>query len=338
MTVQPGEIHGLVGQNGSGKSTLVKLLSGYHAPDAGGEVHLEGELLGLPVKPAELRRRGMAVVHQDLGLLDDFSVVENVRMGAFRSRRWTRAIRWEGERRLASDALGLLGHEIDPDARVGDLLPADRATVAIARALQHHEPGKGLIMFDESSRALPADSLDHFHALVREVAARGGSVLLVSHQLEEVLSAHRPRDGASRRRRRRRRSPRQAGSTEHDIVKLMLGHELDSRPLERATAPEAGSAPVARATGVRGRLVDDVSFAIGAGEIVGVTGLMGSGFEELPYLLGGARRAERASSRWETGPSIWRRRARGTSSTRGLRSCRNGATRGLSCPCRCSRT
>jgi ribose transport system ATP-binding protein len=292
MDVCPGEIHGLVGQNGSGKSTLVKLLSGYHSPDSGGEVHVDGERVGLPIRPAELRRRGMSVVHQDLGLLDEFSVVENVRIGAFGRRRFTRSIPWAGERKLARDALDLLGHEIDPDARVGDLLPADRATVAIARALQHHEPGRGLIMFDESSRALPRDSLDHFHGLIREVAGRGGSVLLVSHQLEEVLAYTNRvtvlRDGVV------------VGDglttdelDEHELIALMLGHELESQPLEREPFAMNGHAPAARATRVSGRLVDDVSLEIGAGEIVGVTGLLGSGFEELPYLVGGARCAQR---------------------------------------------
>src|SRR5437764_12594186 len=134
MTVQPGEIHGLVGQNGSGKSTLVKLLSGYHAPDPGGQVEVDGAPVGLPVRPAELHRRGMSVVHQDLGLLDDFTVVENVRIGAFGRRRLFRSIRWDGERQLARDALEQLGHETDPDARAGALRPADRPRVRTPRA------------------------------------------------------------------------------------------------------------------------------------------------------------------------------------------------------------
>ncbi|HKP89396.1 MAG TPA: sugar ABC transporter ATP-binding protein [Thermoleophilaceae bacterium] len=288
MTVAPGEIHGLVGENGSGKSTLVKLLSGYHAPDGGGEIQLDGEPLPVPVRPAQARARGMSVVHQDLGLLDDFTVLENVRIGAFGRRRFSRAIRWGGERELARAALDHLGHAIDPDARVGDLLPADRATVAIARALQHHQPGRGLIMFDESSRALPRDSLEHFHTLMREVAARGSSVLLVSHQLEEVLEmADRVtvlRDGVVVA-----AGIATAELDEHELIRLMLGRELESHPLERPAAASPDRAPAARASGLRGRLVDGIDLDVAAGEIVGATGLVGSGFEELPYLLGGAR-------------------------------------------------
>jgi len=310
MSVAPGEIHGLVGQNGSGKSTLVKLLTGYLGPDHGGEVRVDGDPLHLPVRPREIRTCGLSVVHQDLGLVDEFSVLENMRIGSFGVHRLTRAIRWSRERQLARQALDVLGHHIELDARVGDLLPAERATVAIARALQDHHPGRGVIMFDESSRALPSDSLAHFHALVRDVAARGGSVLLVSHQIEEVLELTDRvtvlRDGVAVG-----AGLPTASLTEHELIKLILGYELDatlgahrrgSPRARRIASPEPaipdgagspGPAPAAAvALGIRGRLVDEVSFVVGRGEIVGVTGLLGSGFEELPYLLGGARRAE----------------------------------------------
>jgi ribose transport system ATP-binding protein len=146
-------------------------------------------------------------------------------------------------------------------------------------------------MFDESSRALPRDALEHFHTLIREVAARGTSVLLVSHQLEEILDMTDRvtvlRDGVV------------VGDglatselDEHGLIRLMLGRELESHPLERPEASSADRAPAARASGLRGRLVDGIDLEVGGGEIVGVTGLVGSGFEELPYLVGGARRAE----------------------------------------------
>jgi ribose transport system ATP-binding protein len=289
LSIAAGEIHGLVGQNGSGKSTFAKLLSGFHTPDPGGAMLVDGVPLRLPTRAAELRDRGVAVVHQDLGLVDRCTVVENLRIGAFSANRLSRAIRWPHERELARATLAELGHDIDPRARVGDLSAADRATVAIARALQHQAPGHGLVMFDESTRALPRASLDHFYALVRRIAVRGGSVLLVSHHLDEVLAlADRVtvlRDGAV------------TGSsiatdelTEGKLIGLMLGHSLRQQPrTERARV--TASAPGIRAQGVSGRLVRDLDLNIGAGEVVGVTGLVGSGYEELPYLLAGAARA-----------------------------------------------
>ena len=105
LDVVPGEIHGLIGQNGSGKSTLAKVLTGYHAPDPGGRVLVDGEPLRLPVRPREAQAQGLAVVHQSLGLVDDLTVVENLRVGRFRANRLTRAIRWREERRDAAAVL-----------------------------------------------------------------------------------------------------------------------------------------------------------------------------------------------------------------------------------------
>jgi ribose transport system ATP-binding protein len=288
VLVRPREVHGLVGENGSGKSTLVKILSGYHAPDAGASLLIDGEPVGLPVRPAVARRFGLSVVHQDLGLIDSFSVVENMRVGLFHVGRISRTIRWRQERELARAALAELGAEIDPTTRVGELSLAERAEVAIARALQHHEPGRGVVMFDESTRALPADTRRHFHALVRDIVGRGGSVLLVSHQLEEVLE-HTDRVTVLRDGRVVAGGVPTSGLSEHELIRLMLGRDLTRDPRPRKTA--AAAAPVAEVEDLSGRVTTEVSLSIGAGEIVGVTGLLGSGFEELPYLLAGARRA-----------------------------------------------
>lgn len=293
ITVAPGEIHGLVGENGSGKSTLVKVLSGYHGPDPGGSLLIDGQPVELPVRPASVSRYGLSVVHQDLGLIDSFSVVENMRIGCFRVRRLSRAIRWRQERALASASLGELGADIDPGAAVATLSPAERAEVAIARAVQHHEPGRGIVMFDESTRALPPEPRRHFHSLVRDIVARGGSVLLVSHQLEEVLE-HTDRVTVLRDGRVVASAVNTSELSEHALIRLMLGRDLESRPRPRRATPAAlptPAPPVARIEHLSGHLIADVDITIGSGEVVGVTGLLGSGFEELPYLVAGARPA-----------------------------------------------
>lgn len=289
ISVAPGEIHGLVGENGSGKSTLVKILSGYHAPNSGGSLLIDGLPVDLPVRPAAVRRFGLSVVHQDLGLIDEFSVVENMRVGLFQVGRLSRAIRWRQERERAAASLASLGAKIDPGAPVGTLSQAQRAEVAIARALQHHEPGRGVIMFDESTRALPPEPRRHFHSLLKEIVSRGGSVLLVSHQLDEVLEHTHCvtvlRDG---------RVVAGGVSTdelsERELIGLMLGHELSRDVQPRRTKPP-GAAPVAEVQNLSGDVIAGASLSIAPGEVVGVTGLLGSGFEELPYLLAGARQA-----------------------------------------------
>ena len=103
LTVQKGQIVGLIGRNGSGKSTLIKILSGFHSPDSG-RLTVAGRSIALPMRPDEVRRAGLSFVHQDLGLLPDFSVVENLRIGRFQTRR-SGLIDWRGERRVVDDAL-----------------------------------------------------------------------------------------------------------------------------------------------------------------------------------------------------------------------------------------
>ncbi|ROO87194.1 ribose transport system ATP-binding protein [Actinocorallia herbida] len=288
LDVRAGELHGLVGQNGCGKSTLVKVLTGYHAPDPGGEITVDGEPLTLPVSPLAARARGVSVVHQSLGLLDDHSVVENMRLGRFGASRWSRRILWSRERASAAAALDRLGCRVDLDAKAGGLSEQDRATVAIARALQDLPDGGGLIVFDESTRALTRDSLAHFYDLVRTVLALGASALMINHRIEEVIEqADRVtvlRDG-----RVVEAGLDTSGLTEADLVRAMLGYEL--RPLPGGRADRAGRDGGVTAHVKAGGGLGDLSISVAAGEVVGVTGVIGSGFEEVPYLLAGARQA-----------------------------------------------
>lgn len=315
LDVAPGEIHGLIGQNGSGKSTLAKVLTGYHAPDPGGQVLVDGEPVRLPVRPREASARGLAVVHQSLGLVEDLTVVENLRVGRFRANRLTRAIRWAGERREAAAVLERLGHPVPLDALVRDLAEEDRATVAIARALQDAEPGRGIIVFDESTRSLSRASLEHFYDMLEDVVSTGTSALLISHHMEEVLEATDRvtvlRDGAVVE-----AGLRTADLTENDLVRAVMGRSLGSatRAVEPAGRP-AGPQRVAMAVrGLRGHLLAGVDLDVRPGEVVGVTGLAGSGHDELPYLLTGARPARQGTlqlgdhvqdlARWDVGSAM----------------------------------
>jgi ribose transport system ATP-binding protein len=292
LDVAPGEIHGLIGQNGSGKSTLAKILTGYSAPDPGARVLVDGEPLRLPVRLRETQARGVAVVHQSLGLVADLTVVENLRVGRFRANRLTRAIRWREERQDAAAVLERLGHPVPLEARVADLSEEDRATVAIARALQDAEPGRGIIIFDESTRSLSRASLEHFYDMLDDIVATGTSVLLISHHLEEVLEATDRvtvlRDGVAVE-----TGLRTAELTEHDLVRAVMGRTLESLTPRRNAGPPAASraADAIAVRGVTGSVAAGVDLDIRPGEVVGITGLAGSGHDELPYLLTGARPA-----------------------------------------------
>lgn len=287
LTVRRGEIHGVVGQNGSGKSTLVKILAGLHTPDRGSRIVVAGRRLGSPTRLRDLREAGITIVHQDLGLVPGKSVAENIAVGGFHTRGWARPIDWRREERIAAEILERLeARSIAPSAMVGGLGPADRSIVAIARALRDQREGGGVIVLDEATRALPKDALEDFYRTLRGVVAAGGSALLISHNLEEVmLLTDRVtvlRDGAVVD-----GAVETASTTERELARRMLGRDIERRVHAR-TAIADGPPPV-RISGVTGTVVRDLDLDVRSGEVLGVTGVAGSGWDELPYLITGAR-------------------------------------------------
>jgi ribose transport system ATP-binding protein len=302
LTIMPGELHGLVGQNGSGKSTLAGILTGYRAPDPGSAIRIDGQDLRLPIRLRQAQDLGLAVVHQTLGLIDEATVLENIRVGRFGAARWSRRIAWDAERDRAREVLDRLGRTVRLDEPVGNLSAEDRATVAIARAVQQAQDGRGIVIFDESTRALSRDALQHFYELVQQVLATGTAVLLISHRLDEVLNVTDTvtvlRDGQVVE-----SSSRTADLDHGQLVTKMLGRQLQADVAGGPAGPgasagtgadtDAGAAGrvAARITGLTGAVLQSFDLEIGRGEVVGVTGLVGSGHEELPYLLADDRRA-----------------------------------------------
>jgi ribose transport system ATP-binding protein len=287
LSVAPGELHGLVGQNGCGKSTLVKILTGVYAPDPGGSIAVDGRPLRTPVQPAASRQAGVSVVHQDLGLVGDRAVWENVRLGRYQARGPFRRIDRRAEQQAVAEVLARLGRSIDITRLAGTLSAEDRATIAIARAVQDHRPGGGLIIFDESTRALGTAARGRFFGLVRSLIAAGASVLLISHRLEEIVEATDRvtvlRDGEIV----------ETGLDTRDVdeaalTRLMLGRHLvtHGRVDSHARDDVAASVKTLSIGPVTGLDLD-----VRRGEIVGLTGLVGSGFEDVAEAAGGARRA-----------------------------------------------
>jgi len=297
LVVAPGEVHGLAGQNGSGKSTLVKIITGVYTPDAGASLEIDGRPVHLPVRWPEVHAAGVSVVHQDLGLLDQLSVADNICVGGFPRQPITRAIDRRRQTQVARRALARIGSDIDPRRLTGTLSAPERAEVAVARALRDHRPGSGLVIMDESTRSLAGADLARVHGIMRSLASEGASVLLISHSLPELLTVTDRvtilRDG------RISGAGLQASTlTEQDIARLMLGSEALGAELVPKTA-EPVSAPVLpedrafSVSGLAGRRVHSVSFAAARGQVVGITGLPGSGYEDIPYLLTGALAASR---------------------------------------------
>lgn len=291
MDVSPGEIHALIGQNGSGKSTLAKILTGLYRPDPGSRVMVDGADLRLPIRPDESRAAGVAVVHQSLGLVPDATVLENTRLGRLKGSRFLRRIDWKTETAATRAVFERLGSgRIPLDAKIADLHEDEKAVVAIARAVQDLEDGGGLVIFDESTRALGREALERFYTLLDRIVATGTSALLITHRLEEVVEvADRVtvlRDGeivvAGRD---------VDGMTKSDLAHLMLGREVEGLEHRPAVKTPTDAAPVV-VGGLTGRNVRELSLSIRPGEVVGVTGLSGSGHDDVPYLISGVTRAE----------------------------------------------
>jgi ribose transport system ATP-binding protein len=290
ILVERGEVHGLLGENGSGKSTLVNVLAGYHAPEPGGELEIDGHTVELPLRPDQAGACGLAFVHQDLGLIPSLSVTENVRIGALATAS-SPFISWRRERRMAHAVLERLGIEVDPTATVTALPLVQRAQVAIARAVEQlrthtAEPSGGLLVLDEPTTYLPQVERHRLFALVRELAAAGTAVLFVSHDLDEALAIT---DRITVLRDGRNVATLDAGEADVSrLIELIVGAPPGRAPTAATSTAPRPSAIGATITELSGSVVRDVSFAIGLGEVLGLTGLAGSGFDEIPYLLYGA--------------------------------------------------
>lgn len=286
LVVNPGEVHALVGQNGSGKSTWIKTLAGFHAPEVGAQLQINGADIELPISPGTAKDLAVAFVHQDLALSESATVMENLCAGRY-DRPGLAPIGWRRQRARVTAMLRDAGLEdVSPDTPLVELEPVDRSLLAIARAtsdLRHAE--RGLLVLDEPTAYLPRDGVDRLFAAIRATVARGFGVLFVSHDLEEVgVISDRVtvlRDG------RAVGTYDTASLTPDSLAELILGFQLDEL---YPGAHEEPGAVVARVAGLTGGTLGGLSFEARAGEIVGFTGLLGSGHDILPHLLVGMAR------------------------------------------------
>ncbi|MGC1354991.1 MAG: ATP-binding cassette domain-containing protein, partial [Xanthobacteraceae bacterium] len=290
--VFPGEVHGLLGKNGSGKSTLVKILAGFHSPDQGGKLEFNGQTVDLPLKPGDFRRLGMSFVHQNLGLAPSLTVLENLRFADLTTKP-APFINWRSERKAAVEALGRFGLTIDPDERVVRLSPVERALLAIVRAFEEIRAecaatGKpGVVLLDEPTPFLPREGVDKLFALMRSIASTGSSVIFISHDIEEVMAITDRitvlRDGLVAG------GLKTIDATHDQVVELIVGRSLAKRTAPVHTDQIETLKPFVRIENLVGGSLRETSFTVGRGEILGLTGLIGSGYEEAPHLIFGAR-------------------------------------------------
>ncbi|WP_298514924.1 sugar ABC transporter ATP-binding protein [uncultured Nocardioides sp.] len=285
LSILPGQIHGLVGENGSGKSTLVKILGGIHTPDRGSELFLHGTPVSLPVRNSQ--RHGMAIIHQDLALVESMSVADNVGIATGFERRPLSPIRLRRERRIVAALSKRFGLTLDPDQLVGELSPGEQSIVAVLRALRQLGTGGSgdLIVLDEPTAALPRGESIKLLELLRTMANNGTAVLYISHRMSEVLSIC---DQISVLRSGRMVATRNAAeSNEAEIVELMLGLALGDFYTEKHVSRNETVRLDVLALGSGG--LSNVTFQAHEGEILGITGLAGMGQDEIPYVIAGGR-------------------------------------------------
>ena len=302
LEARAGEVLALVGENGAGKSTLMKVLSGALEPQAGA-MELDGARYA-PRSPLEARARGVAMIHQELALAPHLSVAENVLLG--REPRRLGCVRGAELRSQARAALALLGRgELDLERRVGDLAPAERQLVEIARAVA---VDARIVVLDEPTSSLGREDVARLFELVARLRERGAAVIYISHAMEEIFALAQRycvlRDGRSVA------SGECAQSSPSALVRAMVGRDVEQHVRRRARAP---GEVVVRLDQLAGeKLPTDASLELRRGEILGVAGLVGAGRTELLRALFGLERVVRGELRVLTldGPRTPRERWR----------------------------
>jgi ribose transport system ATP-binding protein len=282
LIVEAGEVHALVGQNGSGKSTLIKVLAGYHQPDPGATASANNKPLTLG-DGAAASAAGIRFVHQDLGLVASINTIENLALTNGYETGPGRRIRWRSEAKRAAEAMGSLGFaDFDIKAPVANLAPAQRTAVAIARALVGWEQAASLLVLDEPTASLAADDKARLFEVVKTLKARGVSILYVSHHLDEVFDLA---DRVTVLRDARKVGTVPVADLDHDaLVSMIVGHRVEFGTTSVAAAT---GKPIVTVAGLSGGNLHQLDLSIRPGEIVGISGIMGSGREHVIGLLAG---------------------------------------------------
>lgn len=290
LDLRRGEIHALCGENGAGKSTLIQMLGGAARPDSG-TIEVHGQAVRF-ASPAAALARGIAVIHQELALVDEMTVAENLALGD--EPRFGPWIRRRVMAKSARRKLDELGFAIDPRARLGSLPIGARQQVEIARALRRDVQ---VLVLDEPTAALSRAEAERLFEVLRDLRTRGIAVLYVSHHLDEVFAlADRItvlRDGS------KVGSWPASETTLSEVVAHMVGEAVDvrDRPARRAT----GDARL-KISGLSAGSLRGLDLEVAPGEVVGLTGLAGAGHEELSSILFGAVRPTAGEIVWDGEP------------------------------------
>jgi ribose transport system ATP-binding protein len=277
IAIREGEIHALVGENGAGKSTLIKILSGAYRKDRG-EIIFDGESVDIR-NPHHAQQIGISTIYQEFNLANHLSVTENILLGQLPLR--GPIVDWANAKKIAGEILEKLGVDLNMDALVGTLPVAEKQLVEIAKALAHKSR---ILIMDEPSAVLGEKDMEKLYQVIRSLKARGITIIYISHRLVEIFDiADRVtvlKDGAL------------VGTKEVSevtmpvLVKMMIGRDLkDVYPKWKRSV---GDVLLEVNEVNRPGVLENVSFTVRAGEIIGIAGMRGSGRTELVRAIFGA--------------------------------------------------
>ena len=279
--VERGTIHGLVGENGAGKSTLIKVLAGIYQPEQG-EVVLDGKVQKFPT-PIAARHAGISVVHQEIKLSETLSVAENMFLGNIMMKNKV-TVDWAGMRKRAQEIVDDLGMDIDINAQVSSLTVAKKQIVEIMHAINNDAQ---VLIMDEPSAVLTDRELEVMFRIVKQLREKGITIIYISHRLDEVFdlcdNVSVLRDG-------------QHIDTLpiHDITRQGLINMMVGREMGQEYPKEPGNIgdTILEVKNLHCGLLKDISFEVKAGEVFGISGLVGAGRTELARAILGIDKIE----------------------------------------------
>lgn len=274
--LEKGEVHVLLGENGAGKSTLVKMLSGAYRPDEG-EILLDGESASIS-SATDAQELGISTIYQEFNLVPQLTVAENIFLG-----RQPQRFGFVDRRKMREEARKLLERmkvRVDPDALISDLGVAQRQMVEIAKALSLNAR---ILIMDEPTASLSGQEVERLFEIVRGLKQEEVAMIFISHHLEEVAEIGDRvtvlRDGKV--------VDRVPASTEHsELVRMMVGRSVEAQFPRRR--PEIGEILLEVKNLSREGVLEDISFSLRAGEVVGMAGIVGAGRTELARAIFGA--------------------------------------------------
>ncbi len=286
LHVAKGAIHGIVGENGAGKSTLMSILYGFYKSDAG-EIYINGDLTPIPDSQAAIKA-GIGMVHQHFKLVENFTVLENVVLGAEDGAMLKPSLA------KARDVLTTLAHEyeldVDPDAVIEDLSVGHQQRVEILKALYRQAD---ILILDEPTGVLTPAEADHLFRILGNLKAEGKTIILITHKLREIMAIT---DSVSVMRRGEMTATKPTSQTNaQELAELMVGRQVLLQVDKKPASPGAALLRVENLS-VRDELgvekLRNVSFEVRAGEILGVAGVAGNGQSELLEIISGISPAD----------------------------------------------